>query len=269
MKKVPVRDFVRIFLCSDLHCGSFVGLTPPHHWITEDKKDPRRTKWARTQRAVWKYFEQTIEESAPYDFCICNGDALEGLGTKSGGTELWTSDRKVQTDCAAFCIDAVGAKVVRLTYGTSYHVASTGEDWEDVLAATLGCKIGSHEWYDINGRIFDCKHHVAGSSIPHGALTPLAREILWNRVWASRGEQPKADVLVRSHTHTYEMVDHDGCLGFVTPALQGFGSKFGSRRMSKTVDIGVLIIDVYNTGEIVWHPHKLRGVTQIAKAERL
>lgn len=257
----------RVLIISDLHCGHQVGLSPPrlHNPVIEDQ---RNIKFAMVRKELWDFFSSEVEANKPYDILIVNGDCLEGKGERSGATELITADRKAQCAIAQEIIEFIGAPIIRMTYGTPSHTG-TEEDWEDIIADAVGAKIGSHEWFEINGVIFDCKHKIGSSVIPHGRLTPLAREILWNQIWSSRGQTPKADVLIRSHTHYYEAIDHDGCRGFITPCLQGFGSKYGSRQCSGTIDIGLIIGDIYSKGEIDWKIRTAQGQTQIAKAEQL
>lgn len=261
------KKFHRNITIADIHCGHKVGLTPPE--FSPPPINEREEKFYNIRKELWDFFKASVEEFRPFDSMILNGDAIDGKGERSGGTELITSDRKAQVDIARAVITFVNAGKNRLIYGTPYHTGKS-EDWEDVLEAlTKGAEIGAHEWFNINGRIFDVKHKIGSSQIPHGRLTPIAREILWNRIWAAREQQPKADVLLRAHNHYYEHVDHDGCLGFNMPCLQGFGSKYGSKECSGTIDIGILVFDVYNDGGIVWHKRILTGETQQAKAEVL
>lgn len=256
----------RALVISDLHCGHQVGLTPPgyHVPVTSDRQE----KWAAVREDLWSYFSDAVEKWRPYDILVVNGDALEGKGVRSGGTELIHSDRSEQCKIAEMVIRYIKAPVIRMTYGTASHTG-TEEDWEDIIARAVGARIGSHEWLEINGTVFDFKHKIGSSQIPHGRLTAIAREILWNREWAVRGLQPKADVLIRSHNHYYEHCDHDECLGFVTPALQGFGSKFGARECSGTVDIGILVFDCYPFSGLEWHKEIIKGRAQVAAAEPL
>jgi hypothetical protein len=259
-------DKKRVLVIADLHSGHQVGLTPPE--FSPPPINHRQERFWKVRAELWEFFRETVDRYRPYDILILNGDAIEGKGERSGGTELITSDRRVQVAIAGAVIKFVNAGAVRLIFGTPSHVGRD-EDWEDFLADHANCKIGSHEWFDVNGRIIDCKHKIGSSTIPHGRMTPLMREILWNRIWAARGEQPKADILIRSHAHYYEHCDHDDCLGFITPCLQGYGSKFGSRECSGTIDLGVLMFDVYANGEIVWTKHLAHGQTQKASAEAL
>lgn len=260
----------RVLTISDLHSGHLVGLTPPNYQVSVIGDNQK--KYARVRKEVWGYFDGIVQKYKPFDVLIVNGDSLEGKGVRSGGTELITVDRNEQCKIAAAVIQYINAPVVRMTYGTASHTG-TEEDFEDIIVETLkkqfDIKIGSHEWVDINGKIFDIKHKISGSTVPHGRTTALAREINWNRLWHVRGRVPKADVLIRSHVHYYEQIDHDECLGFILPCLQGYGSKYGSRECSGTIDIGAVIFDVSEKGELTWYPEFIKGQTQIAIAEKL
>jgi hypothetical protein len=255
----------RILYVTDPHCGHLVGLCPAE--VDPPVTTPKQEKYALVRSQVWDFFAAAVDKYRPYDVAIWGGDMTDGKGSRSGGTELLSNDWKVQVDIAVKVIEFVDASVNRMVYGTPYHVASEGTDIEDFIADKVGARIGSHEWYNINGKIFDVKHKIGSSTIPHGRLTPLAREIMWNRLWYPR--QPKADVLLRGHVHYFEQIDHDDCLGFTGPALQGYGSKYGSRECSGKVDIGVLVFDVYDDGEIVWKKELANVSTQTVRAEAL
>jgi len=258
------KKYKRVLVISDMHCGHQTGLTPSSYYVAV--KGQRQEKWAYVRRELWSFFSEGIEKWRPYDLLIVNGDALEGKGVRSGGTELITTDRNAQCEIAQQVIEYIKSPIIRMVYGTASHTG-TEEDWEDMIAKNVGAKIGSHEWYTINGTTFDFKHKIGSSTIPHGRLTPLARDILWNRLWHSQGQQPLADILVRSHAHYFEQCEHEQCLGFITPALQGFGNKFGSRECSGTVDLGFLIFDCYEGGEVLWHKELIVGKTMRATAE--
>jgi hypothetical protein len=259
--------FKRVLATGDWHSGHQVGLSGPkyHGPTTEDHK---YLKLALIRKGVWDWWEWALKPYRPINILLLNGDAIDGKGEKSGGTELIVSDRNAQCRIAMDVIEFIDPSVIRMSYGTNYHVG-VGEDWEDVLAEMAGAKIGSHEWFEINGKVFDMKHKIGGSQIPHGRLTPLAKEILWNRQWSANLLQPRANVVLRSHTHYYEQCDHDHCLGFNLPAMMGFGSKFGARQCSGMVDIGFTIFDVYDNGEIKWKTERADLEVMAASAEVL
>jgi len=246
----------RILILSDLHCGASTGLTPPKEQRTE------------LQATLWDLYISWLDEFAPYDTLLVNGDAIDGTGDRSGGTEQITTDRLKQCDLAVACLQQVGADKVHLVAGTPYHTGCS-EDFEKVIADKLGGQFHSRGFFNINGREFNLKHKVGASNIPHGRLTPLAREILQNREWYLEGTEPLADVLIRSHVHYYEQIEHSGTLGFITAGLQSLGSKYGSRQCGGVVHFGLLVIDVSEAGEISWMSRKAKGAVQATKSWHL
>ena len=246
------RKFLRTLLMGDTHCGHNVGLTPPRHWADPDANP----KLARIQRELWGFFSNTVKRLQPIDRLIFNGDAIDGKGARSGGSEQITTDRTVQCEMAAECINFVKAKKVLMLYGTPYHVGKD-EDWEYLVAKQVKnlIKIGGHEWPVINGLVFDVKHKIGSSSIPHGRMTALARAKMWNQIWhAEHEKQPKADVFIRSHVHYHVECSGDGWRAMTLPALQGYGSNFGARECEGIVEIGMVKFDVFENGEYTWKP---------------
>src|SRR5271157_652517 len=108
--KSKSKKKIRMLVISDLHCGHLAGLTPPDQWI-------HGTSFYEQQKKTWNFYINTIKELQPIDILICNGDAIDGKGTKSGGTELITSDRNLQSQMAIECLKQVKAPSNILTYG--------------------------------------------------------------------------------------------------------------------------------------------------------
>lgn len=238
----------RMVVMSDLHCGHKVGLTPPRWHNQHDEK------LYKIQKELWGFYTSAIDELGQIDILVVNGDAIDGTGHRAGGTDQKTTDRLEQVDMAVECIDYALAGVVRMTYGTPYHTGN-GEDFEQVIADKVGGKIEGHAFFDINGNIFDIKHKIGGSSVPHGRYTALARDKLWNTVWNNRDEQqPNAGVLIRSHVHYHADCGNHLWRAITTPALQGFGSKYGIRQCSGVVDIGFLVFEIEDDGSYSWWP---------------
>lgn len=231
----------RLLVCSDLHCGHRSGLTPPS-WQYQMDDDQVRNKFAEVQAKMWDWWERNVEFLKPIHTLVVNGDAIDGKGERSGGTELLTTDRRIQVRMAAEAIRLVGAEKVYIIKGTRYHVGDE-EDWEEVLSDEVGAvHCGYHEWIDCEGVVFDFRHHVGGSSIPHGRTTALSRAQLWNALWNDRGMAPLADVLVRAHRHFY--INHEEATFRLvnTPGMQ-LWTKFGSAIVEGTNDVGFVYFD--------------------------
>lgn len=253
---------VRVLLSGDLHSGSNVGLTPPSYQFpyienpeTEDHR--RRNKWAELQAECWDWYIDTLSMLKPIHKCFVLGDLIDGDGKRSGGTELITTDRKVQAAMATESLGHIEAGGMVFVYGTPYHTG-TAEDFETDIAAAFNSKIGSHEWENINGVIFDLKHKQGNTMNP---ATSLFNEVRDNREWAVLGEQPKADILVRAHSHRFCVLEMEDCIAISIPALQAYGTKFGARQCSRKVQFGLVALDVWPDGVIQKHVHiaKLSG----------
>jgi hypothetical protein len=246
----------RVVVLSDLHCGHIVGLTPPKYNPTYED-NPVLQKLSEARAAYWKFYADTIKVLQPIDILIINGDAIDGKGTKSGATELITADEIEQCYMATTAIEECHASAAYMTYGTPYHTGDL-RDFEDVIAKNIkAVKIGSHDWLDVNGLVFDYRHFANGSVIPHGRHTAIARDRLWNVLWSDEG-YPRADIIIRSHIHYHAFCGGRGWLAMTTPALQGIGTKFGARRMSGTVDFGLISFDVEGKDSYTWRSYITR-----------
>jgi len=253
----------RVLAIGDFHCGHRVGLTPPY-WqrkaVKPSYKDEdlvettKRAKWTKLQGALWKEWTAIRKKAGKIDVLLVNGDCIDGRSEKNGGKELIINTRDEQCDMAAYIIRQIGADKIIMTYGTNYHVGSL-EDWENNIASAVkAAKIGAHEWFDVNGVVFDAKHKVGTSGIPHGRATALLKADLWNIVWADQGMQPRADVVVRSHAHYSISIRQPDGQCVILPALQGMGSDFGARQCEGTVHFGACWWDVTDKDNWDYHP---------------
>lgn len=261
---IEKRDFKRILVIADLHCGHRVGLTMPKYW----SKLPEE-KYFWIQKELWEAFDNFLKPLRPIDILFVNGDTIDGKGSRSGSTELLTASQPKQIEMAAAVIDYIDAPDIVMTHGTPYHTG-TENDWETPLAKEVGAiEIGAQLWPQVNSVTFDLKHQAEGSSsIPHGKGTPLARERLWNVLWAEHKAQPKSDVLIRSHVHYAYFCGEPHWMAILTPALQGAGTKYGGRRKSGIVHFGLTYFDVYKKGETIREKVKWDFKTIFVKSQR-
>jgi hypothetical protein len=241
----------RILIISDLHSGHRGGLTPPS-WQYNDGDGDVRAKFGFLQRTVWDWYVKKVKEVGTVDMLVVNGDAIDGKGESSGGTELLTADWLEQVEIAAECIGQVKRKKTLIVKGTPYHTGKD-TDFEEVLADKVNATdCGAHEWFDADGVIFDCKHKVGRSEVPHGRLTAPSREALWNLLWSERGVQPDANVIVRSHVHYFIHGGDAYKLWLTTPGFQAW-SKYGTATCAGTVDIGMILFECKG-GAYTWRP---------------
>ena len=252
----------RILPFGDFHCGSEVGLTPPvYQYKCIDNpvstEHCKRNKWAQLQKECYDWYLDTLDLLRPINKVLVLGDCTDGDGKRSGGTEQITTDRKKQASMAIEVIEQVGCCDISMVYGTAYHTGNA-EDFEVDIATHFNAKIGSHEWESVNGVVFDIKHDQSSTKNPG---TSLFNAVVDNREWAVLGEQPKADVLIRAHTHRYCVLNLEDCLAISIPSLQAYGTKFGARKCSRKVQFGLMVLDVWPDGVVIQHVHiaKLAG----------
>jgi len=253
----------RLVIESDHHNNHRTGLIPPD-WQKGSKK------WRAHQRELWNWRKARIKELQPIDFYVLNGDASDGLGQRSGGTELITTELNEIAEIGAFNIDSVGASEYGIINGTGYHCAFGGSDIEPLIASktkTPCAFVSGQEFLEYRGVTFDFKHTVGGSSIPHGKFTAVAKEKLWNLLWSVREQQPNADVIIRSHVHRFAYCGEKDWLAITTPGLQSFGSKYGVRQCSGTIDIGLLVFEIED-GEYSWRPILADLKQQVARVTK-
>jgi len=248
-----------VLVVSDPHCGHKVGLTHPDFDSVPSKNNSVEYALWKYRRECWNWCCATAKEIKP-DIVILNGDAVDGKGDKTGGTELITSDRGEQVDMAVALLEQFGARNIYISFGTPYH-SGNFEDWEKQVADKVHAdKIGSHDWLSVNGLVLDYRHHVSSSSVPYGRTLSISRERTWNLMWSDKDYGfPRADVLIRSHVHYFSYAGGRGWLAMTTPALQGIGTKFGARRMSGTVDFGVVSFKIRDKENWTWQYHLLEA----------
>lgn len=253
----PPREFKRLLATGDWHVGHHFGLTPPVAWESQDPSNPRRSKRANFQRALWGFLDEAVEPLRPIDILELGGDAIDGKGERSGGVEQITTNRNEQAELAAAIVDFIAPAKVRIVYGTRYHTGKD-EDFEDQLVDKITCTrdvtIQGHGFYDVNGCIIDSKHKLGSSGIPHGRHTALARARLWNVLWnQEHGRQPLANILLRHHVHYHTYAGGRGWLATSVPPLC-YGTAYGIRECEALVDVGMIKIDIYKNGSYTWQP---------------
>lgn len=259
----------RILFTGDYHCGHRAGLTHPKYQsaILGDK-------YHKLQMENWETFLNMIHDLHP-DIHVCGGDAIDGGGQRSAGTELLTTDVNKQCEMAEEVfktIDPERQMIHRMVRGTPYHSSPNGQDAEDIICKNLKhegyqIKVEDHAWLDVNGVVFDIKHKVGSAEMYKS--TAITKQKLANMLWSEMSSQPKAQVFIRFHVHNYHIEDNFTWVGGTMPALQGAASKFGARQCSFPVHFGVVWFDVYDKENFGWNKSIITVDSQKATAEKL
>ena len=244
------NNFVRVLFTGDWHCGHETGLVPPS-WQYNLNNKKRKIK-AKIQREIWNYFYNSIKEinkEKQIDVIIGNGDMIDGRGYRSGSTELVTVDRLQQADMAIECLNIINADKIYLTYGTPYHTGDA-EDFEDYIAEAFdNAEISDELYVEINGKVIDAKHKVGNTSVPYSKATQISKQLLMSDLRAIKLDTRRVDILTRAHVHKYVEYRDAEHIAFTTPALQ-VGSKFGKRQCDGMIDVGMIVVDIYDDGRV-------------------
>jgi len=255
---IPIRDAVyqgtlpqsttkKVLLISDLHCGHRSGLTPPAYNIQDEFYESRAD--------AWKWYIDTLTEIGTVDVLIVNGDAIDGFGKRSGGTELIAKDIHEQCIIAKECIDEIPKLKTYMVAGTGYH---TGDslDYEEFIADSTGATFHDNLFLKVSNTVINARHKVGSSSVPYGRVTAALKESVTNVLQSESGKEPRADIVVRSHVHYYVNAQVTGMPhAIITPALQLSGSKYGLRQCTGNVDFGMVLLEIDNDGSYVVKPY--------------
>ena len=234
-----LRNWKRLVVISDLHCGHPKGLVPPAWQVHA------------AQEEFWKWYTSSMQVLQPVDIVLVNGDAIDGNGRINSGIELITTNRLEQVAMAAECVDVVQAKSHVFTTGSPYHVGKA-EDFEEVLARQFSGHFEDRVLLDVNGLRIDARHHHSRSVIPHGRNTALARSAMWNVLIAAMQEDTSPSVLIRSHVHYHTYFgDPVLGLGMTTPCLQ-WDSRYGSKICEGVITVGFVYFDIFEDGSYTW-----------------
>lgn len=245
----------RLVPIADLHAGHRGGLTPPGWWWNDNDRVPSwKRAWARVQRELWEEYLGIAEEIGAGQAVALVGDAIEGRGSKTAGTELITSSVLEQIEMACEAVRVLRPSRVVVFRGTRFHVSEDGDDAEDLIAQEFNCEVLDHGCLDFDGKVFDVRHHNPRSGVPYGRGTPLAREWVNNVLLSARNEAPTADVVLRAHVHYWAYVGGPGWVAHSIPPLQAKGSKHGERVVGGTVDWGIIEFWIED-GRVRWREH--------------
>ena len=225
----------------DLHCGSLCGLTPPGWMVSRQ----RSRFYHDLQQEMWDNYMDILSHFGDVDDLVVNGDVIDGKGTRSGGTEMITSDMFEQTRIATEALSQIRCKNIYFTYGTAYHTASEGgEDFDQLVASNFNANIYDELDLNAGGVVFNIRHKIGASSNPSSRAMPVGKARLWDALRSIRNDDQPADVYIRSHVHYFCFCGESKWTAFTIPALQASNTKYGARQCIGITDWGMCLFKV-------------------------
>ena len=248
----------KILVLADQHCGSLQGLTPPSFQFKGCPFQPMQVE-------IWSWYVNSVK-GKEWDICVLNGDLIDGSGVKNGAESI-TTDMGQQADMFAETLSFIKAKEFIVVGGTPIHtITRDGVDVEEMISRRIGAKFYDHLFLDVNGVVFDFKHHASQSNVPLRTTAGLRNDLLWNLIHADVGNQPRADIMCRSHVHHYKYLGDSDRLAMTLPCLQAAGSRYG-RRFSSLLTMGYVNFEISSEGGYKWQLNSIRP--EVAKTHLL
>jgi hypothetical protein len=209
---------------------------------------------------LYEWFCKEMEWCGEVDLHVQNGDGVEGFGRKDTVNHMTTNTRE-QAEIAAKLLSKVKAKQRYIVRGTPYHTDTT-ENHEDIIADKLGCPIDEELRLDIHGCRFHFRHVSPRGNTPYTQPTQTYKEAVRELLNAIDDQYDAADVVVRSHIHTYWKIERFGRtpdiprVAFTTPCLKLPGSVFGRKLMTFYYDVGYVYVEIEDSGEPIVRPRR-------------
>lgn len=236
MKRVKESAVNNLVFVSDAHCGSKMGLCPPHPIQLPEANggcylpSPAQLMIWKRWRYFWDVFVPEATRGEDYGV-VFNGDMLDGDHHEC--SDIISRHLGVQAEIAKECL----APVVRAAGGRAWYVGGTeahsGKSWaeEHRLARELGVLPDEHGnqvraelWIMCGPWLGNVAHHIGVTSSAAYETSAVTREL--NDIYgeaARQGARPP-DFVVRSHRHRRCEVriprTGQDAICFVTPGWQ-------------------------------------------------
>lgn len=212
---------IKIGIIADIHVGSAFGPIP----LKFVSSNGNLIQPNIGQKYLLRNWLRIADEIPNLDVLILNGDIIDGQQPKAQGRYICEPDPQFQARAALELLQPYLAKsqIIYCTEGTEYHEGESAT-WAEWLAREIKAEAYQHGHYawdwlllEIGGLQFDIAHRQ--SFFLRYRATALEREMQFSAMLEST-----ADVIVRSHTHQYAVLQMpcDGGIqfGISTPGWQ-------------------------------------------------
>jgi len=242
---------VNVLICGDIHNGHILGLNKPKYFNNAYPEiTPLRVEF-------YNWWIKETKSLGIIDYCISNGDAVDGSGRK-GNTFHDTTNMGKQVEYATEILQDLKATYYLMTYGSSYHVHDN-MDFEKLIADNLGADIRSSQKIEWNGVRFYFKHVPGGKSgVPRGGDLGIKGGVMWTLLKDMKAKRETADYCVFNHIHEQRYIELEGLpTGVVCPCLKLGISEYEpyARGLSGYYAVGFYSVKIYDRDRVEWKKH--------------
>lgn len=247
----------RVLCTSDLHCGSYSGLSMPVFNLVDGIRGTTSEVIANSaqQRLYDCWCEMVAEIGDSIDVVVVNGDACDGMNLADGGRYTYTNDMYAQAEMAAELLSMINCPNFLITVGSGYHSRNgkNGGPIEPFLAQRLEEKLRARGLepnvvfspeavLEIGTKRLHITHTVGTSSTMQYRPTALAREMTNMLLNHQDHKFGHVDAVIRGHAHFFTAVQMSDIVGVVTPSWKlrdPFSIKAG---LNMQPDIGYVVL---------------------------
>jgi hypothetical protein len=178
------------------------------------------------QREVWKFYADTLAALQPIDCYFFLGDAVDGKGERSGGTEEIENCRVEQADMATACIRQAEADHVYMVYGcltAGHRILTRDLRWVPVETLKPGDELlAFEENLNANGN----RRFIGSTVLANKAFQDEAYELSLSdgTTITANGEH---QFLLRRGGRGYDWVSVEHLYKIAHPSTPGFGDENG------------------------------------------
>lgn len=286
----PSWDEIRIGLLSDLHCGHYLGLTPPDFFRPVEAEDPAIALLARKQREYWDTYNHLVRMAGPVDHLLVNGDTVDGNGFRLDGAEMICETHDQMSEMAARCIKQWvtpgRTRTIHMIGGTPSHTWFGPIDCDKLVKDHVITKCpnvtydqsavveftfpGTDRTFAIYLRHDTPKGGIQTGGAGPGALRQSIRLDL-ETIYNQGQEEKLPDLYVYSHAHeacylTQPLKGRNRHV-IVTPCLQGSGSVYGKTKCAGLISWGITVLTLKVSKDDIQFSHKFLTRTLAANRQ--
>lgn len=216
-----------IFVLSDLHCGSTMGLLPPGMTTAEDGHPMAQNEWQKWLWACWRRamkWRAKIADGDPYAL-VLNGDLTEGVHHRT--TQIVSSDKQDHVSIAIEVLKPLvqDADKTYIVKGTECHTHASEVAVGQALRAEINDETGKHAfdrlYLDACGVRTVFRHHIGTSIRMALEATQLSVAMVEETAEAVKNGETPPRIVCAAHRHKFGFFLNGRSMCVVSAPWQG------------------------------------------------